>query len=136
MTDPYLQDDGRTLRNKLGIWHSPQLLKQAEADLVAIRENELRRNGFPQAQGLELVKAIYRHLFQDVYDWPGVPSTTPLFKHNQAGQPGDTDDRLSNIRLLDISWHGLEMRLFPPASCPPSGPTIFRAAVYDPNRSD
>ncbi|MFT9198575.1 Fic/DOC family protein [Gluconobacter oxydans] len=90
MADPYLQDDGATLKNKLGIIGNPQRLREAEAVLVALRESELHEKGFSQAQGQELVKAIHHHLFQDVYDWAGVPRITPLFKYNHAGLPGGT----------------------------------------------
>ncbi len=73
MADLYLQDDGKTLQNKLGIRGDPATLAGKEAVHVNSRLMELRESGLPQVQGFPLVKAIHRHLFQDVYEWAGKP---------------------------------------------------------------
>jgi cell filamentation protein len=71
VADLYLQSDGATLTNKLGIVGNPQLLAEVEADYAISREAEIRRTGYPDKQGVELLKAIHRHLYQDVYEWAG-----------------------------------------------------------------
>lgn len=71
MADPYLQSDGLTLVNKVGITDDPQLLAEMEAIHVGARELEIRGTGYPDKQGVELLKAIHRHLYQDVYEWAG-----------------------------------------------------------------
>ena len=68
MADPYLQSDGNTLVNKVGITDNPQLLAEIEASYAAFREWEIRETGYPDRQGVDLLKAIHRHLYQDVYD--------------------------------------------------------------------
>lgn len=71
MADPYLQSDGLTLVNKVGITDDPQLLAEMEAIHVGARELEIRGTGYPDKQGVDLLKAIHRHLYQDVYEWAG-----------------------------------------------------------------
>jgi len=85
MSEPYLQDDGRTLRNKLGIERNPQELAKREAIYVARRILELRLNGLPHAHGFELVKATHRYLFQDVYSWAGLVRSTVLAREDYEG---------------------------------------------------
>lgn len=58
-----------TLRNKLGL-RDPDRLALAERYFSALRA----RRGFPDAaRALDVdgLRAIHRHLFQDVYDWAG-----------------------------------------------------------------
>ena len=90
MADPYLQPDGRTLRNRLGIVSDPARLQREETDRVMLREVELHVHGVPNARGFELVKAIHRHLFQDVYDWAGQIRTTSLTKLHHEGASART----------------------------------------------
>ncbi len=90
MADPYLQDDGRTLRNKLGIVNDPESLQQAETVFVGLRASELRCNGVPDAQGFGLVKAVHGYLFQDVYEWAGQVRTTSLSKLAFEGETART----------------------------------------------
>jgi cell filamentation protein len=78
MVDRYLQQDGKTLKNKLGIVRDPERLARTEAVHVNSRIMELHVTGLPQATGFERVKAVHRHLFQDVYDWAGHPRETNL----------------------------------------------------------
>jgi cell filamentation protein len=87
MKDPYLQDDGITLKNKLGIVHDPVLLARAERRLTAARLRQLESNGLPAGDGFEIVKATHRHIFQDVYDWAGELRMCPLGKAEYPGLP-------------------------------------------------
>jgi cell filamentation protein len=85
--DPYLQDDGKTLVNKLGIFRDPKVLRREEANLTELRIRELELNGLPAASGFEIVKATHHAIFQDVYPFAGIPRTTPLGKPEYEGMP-------------------------------------------------
>jgi len=90
MADPYLQDDGQTLRNRLGIVSDPERLQRAEIEYVELRMAELRTGGLPDAQGFALLTAVHHQLFQDVYDWAGQARTTSLSKLNVEGEAART----------------------------------------------
>ena len=90
MADPYLQPDGRTLRNRLGIVGDPARLQDEETVRVQLRRAELRTNGLPDARGFDLVRAVHRHLFQDVYEWAGQLRTTSLTKLHHEGASART----------------------------------------------
>jgi cell filamentation protein len=74
--DPYVYPGTKTLRNILGITDS-KLLDQAERNLVTDRLSQrIPRGKFDLAH----LRAIHRHLFQDVYDWAGELRTVEIFK--------------------------------------------------------
>lgn len=82
MADPYLYPSTTVLRNKLGI-RDPAQLEQAERMLVTQRAAE----GIPSgAFDLNHMKAIHRHLFQDIYDWAGEIRTVEIAKGGQQFQ--------------------------------------------------
>ncbi len=82
MADPYLYPGTTVLKNKLGIRDTAQL-EQAERVLVAQRIAE----GIPTgAFGLDHLRTIHRHLFQDVYDWAGETRTMEIAKGGQQFQ--------------------------------------------------
>jgi cell filamentation protein len=87
--DPYLQSDGLTLKNKVGIT-DPDRLLEVETGVVERRAIEIRANGVPPGDGFGLLKAIHQHLFQDIYDWAGQPRSTNLFKPEFEGSPFGT----------------------------------------------
>ena len=63
--DPYLYPGTLVLRNKLGITH-PKALDAMERQLVADRISQ----GAPDGDfDLAHLRAIHKHLFQDIYDW-------------------------------------------------------------------
>lgn len=65
--DPYCYPNSTTLRNRLGITDAHEL-DEIERALVAQRLSE----GTPRGSfDLDHLRAIHRHLFQDVYDWAG-----------------------------------------------------------------
>lgn len=65
--DPYAYPGGSVLRNKLGIVDADKL-DRIERRLVAQRAAE----GPPRGDfDLKHLRAIHRHLFQDMYDWAG-----------------------------------------------------------------
>lgn len=67
--NPYRDDDG-VLRNTLGITDAGQL-REVEYQLTRIRALELQVEPIPGQFDLEHLKAIHKHLFQDVYAWAG-----------------------------------------------------------------
>lgn len=77
--DPYVYPDTSTLRNKLNITNADEL-DAFERRMVAARAVE----GVPAGDfDLAHLRAIYRHLFQDVYDWAGELRTVEISKGRQ-----------------------------------------------------
>ena len=74
--DPYTWPGSTVLRNKLGLIDAARLAR-LERQLVTQRAAE----GIP-AGGFDLahLRAIHRHLFQDVYDWAGELRTVEIAK--------------------------------------------------------
>jgi cell filamentation protein len=79
-TDPYLDPVTGVLRNKLGIT-DPAVLARLEGDIAAVREIELiARRPKLGTYDLAHLRAIHRHLFDDVYEWAGEPRTIDISK--------------------------------------------------------
>jgi cell filamentation protein len=80
--DPYLIPGTATLRNLVGIT-DPDELARFETNVSVARIVQLR-SGFrlPGRPGwdLEHLKAVHRHIFQDVYDWAGTVRTVAISK--------------------------------------------------------
>ncbi|HYA42111.1 MAG TPA: Fic family protein, partial [Syntrophobacteraceae bacterium] len=68
--DHYLDRETGVLKNKLGIGEEGELNK-AEASLVAWRAFQLFQKPIRGRFDLDHLKAIHKHLFQDVYEWAG-----------------------------------------------------------------
>ncbi|MDX3001598.1 Fic family protein [Kribbella solani] len=68
----YFWESGECLRNKLGIKNERELEK-AEYRLRAMRQAQLDRSEveIPRTFDQAHLRAIHRHLLQDVYDWAG-----------------------------------------------------------------
>jgi len=67
----YTLTDGITLKNKLGALNHDQL-ERLEGRFFAARYSEVTLGLGPQGQfDVEHLKAIHKHLFQDVYEWAG-----------------------------------------------------------------
>jgi cell filamentation protein len=74
--DPYTEPGCAVLRNKLGI-RTATLLDASERRLVTQRAIE----GIPKGRfDLVHLRAIHRHLFQDIYDWAGEIRTVEIAK--------------------------------------------------------
>lgn len=84
--DPYLDPETGILRNKVGA-RTQIALDQAEGDLSFARLLQLMDHP-PRATGdLEELRAIHRHLFQDIYDWAGEVRTVDIRKNIKGGEP-------------------------------------------------
>jgi cell filamentation protein len=102
--DPYVYPGTSVLRNRLGIT-DPVFLDKQERVLVALR---IRRNVPRGSFDLKHLRAIHRHLFQDVYDWAGELRTVEISKGSQQFQfrqyiqtgMADVHRRLERSRFL------------------------------------
>ena len=85
MSDPdyCYPPDFTVLRNKLGIRDAPTL-EAAERRFVAQRLLEAVPTG---DFDLDHLRAIHRHLFQDVYEWAGEVRTVEIAKGGSGFQP-------------------------------------------------
>ncbi len=70
--DPYIDQSSGCLRNLLGIKDSKTLSK-VESSFALMRSYELESEqvSLDKTFDLQHLKAIHKHLFQDVYDWAG-----------------------------------------------------------------
>lgn len=86
-SDPYLNPHIGILTNLIGARTAVELAA-AEADLVAVRTLQLWRHPPAPSRDLVELKAIHRHLFQDMYPWSGQLRTVVLRKTVPGrGQP-------------------------------------------------
>ncbi len=82
--DPYVYPGTPVLRNKLGI-RDARRLDEMERLLVVQRARE----GIPAGNfDLAHLRAIHRHLFQDIYGWAGEIRTVEIAKGGQQFQFG------------------------------------------------
>jgi cell filamentation protein len=102
--DPYCFPGSTVLRNKLGIMDA-QELDYVERELVTQRARE----GAPTGRfDLAHLRAIHKHLFQDVYDWAGQLRTVEISKGGHQFQfrrfietgMADIHNRLKKARFL------------------------------------
>lgn len=81
----YKYPGSEVLRNKLGV-RDASVLDKAERRLVAIRIRE----GAPKGDfDLAHLRAIHRHLFQDLYEWAGELRRTDIAKGGHWFMPKD-----------------------------------------------
>lgn len=84
--DPYLDPETGILRNIVGA-RTKIALDEAEGDLSFARLVQLLDHP-PTATGdLDELRAIHRHLFQDIYDWAGKVRTVDIRKSIEGGEP-------------------------------------------------
>ena len=103
--DPYVYPGTTILRNRLGTT-DPNYLDKQERSLVILRS---RRNVPRGAFDLAHLRAIHRHLFQDIYEWPGELRTVEISKGRQQFQfrkfietgMADVHGRLVRSRFLN-----------------------------------
>lgn len=86
LDDPYLYPGTQTLKNLANI-RDPEKLAQFEAQATLRRVLEMRQQPIEGSFDTAHLKAIHRHLFQDVYAWAGQFRTTMLGKAQHVGGP-------------------------------------------------
>lgn len=77
--DPYVYPGTDVLRNKPGLRDS-EALRRFEYEQTASRASELQGTPVPGKFDLQHLKAIHKHLFQDVYAWAGEVRTVNISK--------------------------------------------------------
>ena len=84
--DPYLDADASILRNLVGATNYDELLN-AEGELVALRTNEfLEKLPLRPSGSMDDFLFIHRFLFQDIYDWAGMPRTVEIRKSQEGSE--------------------------------------------------
>lgn len=83
--DPYLDAETGLLRNKVGA-KAQSALDKAEGDLVFARLVQLMAHPVEPTGDLDELRAIHRHLFQDIYDWAGELRTVDIRKNVEGAQ--------------------------------------------------
>lgn len=92
--DDYFIPGTTVLKNRLNVSDAEQL-GALEHGLTFARMTELRRDPLPPTFDYEHMKAIHRHLFQDVYEWAGQERIGPDSRMTKQGPdvlnyaPGD-----------------------------------------------
>ncbi|KKX30594.1 Fic family protein [Rhizobium sp. LC145] len=112
MSDPYVYPGTGVLRNKLGI-QDAEKLDYYEREIVTMRVGE----GIPSGNfDLQHLKAIHRHLFQDIFEWAGQIRTVEIskggsqFQFQQYIETGMAD---VHRRLMKSDFlRGLEQSVF------------------------
>ncbi|SDM88622.1 Fic/DOC family protein [Actinomyces ruminicola] len=83
--DPYLDPETGILRNKVGAV-TVSALAEAEAALSFARMVQLADHPVEPTGDLDELRAIHRHLFQDVYEWAGELRTVDIVKNVEGAQ--------------------------------------------------
>ena len=79
MRDPYLYDDVPVLKNKLNI-KDVEKLEAAEADITFIKLLSIDKLNQEQDLDFNYVKAIHKHIFEDIYPFAGEARTIQIYK--------------------------------------------------------
>lgn len=82
--DPYLDRVTGILANKIGARTQAEL-DRAEHDLVTLRAVQLDVHPIAGKFDLDHLRAVHRHLFQDVYPFAGEVRTVNIYKLNDPG---------------------------------------------------
>lgn len=111
-TDCYTYPDSGVLKNKLGL-RDQAALDAFEADATAVRLLELAECPIQGRFDLEHLKAVHRHLFQDVYDRAGNLRTVDISKgSSRFGHCGMIESYLTQ-QLSRVSAENFLMDLSP-----------------------
>lgn len=84
--DPYMDPETGLLRNLVNATTKEEL-ERKEAIFVVTRQIELAQNPIEGDPGLDQMRKIHRHLFQDVYPWAGELRTVDIRKGVPGAQP-------------------------------------------------
>ncbi len=77
--DPYFYLGTNVLKNKLGL-RDADALRTLEDDTSGLRIRELAVTPIQGKFDFDHLKAIHKHIFQDVYEWAGQPRTIDMGK--------------------------------------------------------
>ena len=117
LKDPYVIDEEGTLRNKLGITDYDEL-KAAERDITAAKFLNVGKT-FGTTFDAKYLKAIHKHIFEDVFDWAGEFRTVPVVKQEvvipglslQYAAPKDISKKLNAClkSFNEINWESMPL---------------------------
>jgi len=101
MRDPYLYESVPVLVNKLNI-QEQRLLDEAEADYVVFRLKDLTMNPLKGDYHTEHFLKFHQFIFQDLYDWAGVPRKIAIYKEEDVlgGQSVEYSDPFDIVKDL------------------------------------
>jgi len=77
--DPYVDLQTGILKNKLEIIDQ-NLLDTVERQLTTLRIKELAEKPFRGKFNFAYLKKTHKYIFQDIYDWAGLPRTVDMGK--------------------------------------------------------
>ena len=120
MKDPYVYENTEILINKLNI-RDEKVLLQAEADLTTQRlidiDDEILSN--KTQFDFKHIKKIHQYIFQDIYEWAGVPRTVNIAKPEEVlnGLSVEYTDKnfieenmnKALVRLNEVDWKNLSL---------------------------
>ena len=101
--DPYVYPGTSVLKNKFNIRDQEELARAERLAVQARMEQGVPRGDFDLAH----LRAIHRHLFQDVYDWAGEVRTVEISKGNSHFQPhGYVDQGMADVhrRIVEAGY--------------------------------
>jgi cell filamentation protein len=112
--DPYLDPETGILRNLIGA-RTKKSLDDAEGSLSFTRLVQLMDHPPEPTGDLAELRAVHRHLFQDLYDWAGQLRTVDIRKHIEGAEfflPSGMFDQIVTpappARNRDESWREAE----------------------------
>ena len=93
----YCYPNTHVLKNKLNI-HDTKRLQEAERKITSINIHELEEtNDTPKTFNAKHLKAIHKHIFQDIYDWAGEFRTVDIAKGNMFCRVMFIEDQLNYV---------------------------------------
>lgn len=110
--DDYFWPGTTVLRNAKGLTDQDQL-NQYEYFRTAVREQEIRSGSVPIDRTFDAshLKALHRHLFQDVYEWAGHYRDVPMQKDRLPfADPSRIDTYLDDAAYIvgHVQWNEIE----------------------------
>lgn len=87
---------GPVLANKVGAVTWAQLRARENA-FVSVRAMTLHTHGIPASYDLDGLRAIHRHLFQDVYEWAGELRTVTTGKCEPFAKPEEIESVMLHV---------------------------------------
>ena len=116
MNDPYVYANG-VLKNKLGIRDYDEL-NRAEANIGFLKLIDID-SVEPEPQDANLLCAIHRHIFEDIFVWAGKYRSIPIFKEELVlprysipySEPRNIKRDLETCisRIKSIDWNSMDI---------------------------
>ena len=79
MRDPYLYPNTNILKNKHNVKNEKDL-EEMEAEYTSLRLKQIVENPLPGDYDFQHLCELHRWIFQDIYEWSGVPRTIDIEK--------------------------------------------------------